>query len=253
MPEGRVRGLICYTYPMQPRFYMPAVKVTNDTLVITDKDIIRQITSILRLKKDDVFFIFTPQVEYELAIKNISDTIIEAAVIEQRQAEREPTKKLILYQSLLKKDKFEWILQKGVELGIHAFVPVVSDNSITREISDNKLARYHKIIIESTEQCGGVNIAPLDPLMKFDDAIRQVAKQPGQKLIAWEGHTKNNLPSILDSSAAAYHLFIGPEGGYSPEEVDYAEQNGLTTVSLGKRILRAETASIAAAALILLP
>ncbi len=232
---------------------MPAVKVENDTLIISDKDIIRQITNILRLKKDDVFFIFTPQAEYELAIKNIANLVVEAVVIEQRQAEREPKKKLILYQSLLKKDKFEWILQKGVELGIHAFVPVVSDNSITREISDNKLARYHKIITESTEQCGGVHIAPLDPLMKFEDAIKQVANQPGQKLIAWEGQIKNSLPEIIDSAATVYHLFIGPEGGYSPAEIEFAEQNGLTTVSLGKRILRAETASIAAATLILLP
>jgi 16S rRNA (uracil1498-N3)-methyltransferase len=231
---------------------MPAVKVANDTLIIADKDIIRQVTDILRLKKDDVFFVFTPQAEYELAIKSISDSIIEATIIEQRQAEREPKKKLILYQSLLKKDKFEWILQKGVELGIHAFVPVVSDNSITREISGHKLERYTKIITEATEQCGGIHIAPLDPLMKFEDAILHVAEQPGQKLIAWEGQTKNHLPDILDSTTAVYHLFIGPEGGYSPDEVDFAGQNGLTTVSLGRRILRAETASIAAAALILL-
>jgi 16S rRNA (uracil1498-N3)-methyltransferase len=237
---------------MQPRFYLPAVKVANDTLAINEKDIIRQITNILRLKKDDVFFVFTPQAEYELAVKNISDSLVETVVIEQRQAEREPRKKLILYQSLLKKDKLEWILQKGVELGIHAFVPVVSDNSITRDISPNKLARYTKIITEATEQCGGVHIAPLAPLMKFADAIKHAARQPGQKLMAWEGQTKNALPEILDTSAAVYHLFIGPEGGYSPDEIDYAGQNGLTTVSLGKRILRAETAAIAASALILL-
>lgn len=237
---------------MQPRFYLPTVLVENETLTITDKEIIRQMTSILRFKRDDVFFIFTPQAEYELAIKDISSSIVEATVIEQRQAEREPKKRLILYQSLLKKDKFEWVLQKGVELGIHAFVPVVSDNSITREISENKLARYHKIITEATEQCGGVHIAPLDPLMKFADAIQHVTRQPGQKLIAWEGQTKNVLPKTLDASAAVYHLFIGPEGGYSPAEIEYAEQNNLTAVSLGQRILRAETASIAAAALILL-
>ncbi|MFH1207443.1 MAG: RsmE family RNA methyltransferase [Patescibacteria group bacterium] len=237
---------------MQPRFYLPTVSIENETLVISDRDIIRQITNILRLKKDDVFFVFTPQTEYELALKAVSNSIVEATVIEQRQAEREPAKKLILYQSLLKKDKFEWILQKGVELGIHAFVPVVSDNSIARDISDNKLVRYHKIITEATEQCGGVHIAPLDPLMKFSDAVLRVAQQTGQKLIAWEGQTKNLLPKVLDASAKVFHLFIGPEGGYSPAEIEFAEQNGLTTVNLGKRILRAETASIAAAALILL-
>ncbi|MFA5051767.1 MAG: RsmE family RNA methyltransferase [Patescibacteria group bacterium] len=237
---------------MQPRFYMPSVTVADDTLAITDRDIIRQITGILRLKKDDVFFIFTPQVEYELAVAKLTNERIEATVIEQRQAERESSKKLILYQSLLKKDKFEWILQKGVELGIHAFVPVVSDNSIIREISGNKLTRYQKIITEATEQCGGVHIAPLDPLMTFADAIQHVSRQPGQSLIAWEGQVDQTLPTVLKPDEQAYHLFIGPEGGYSPAEIELAKNHGLATVSLGRRILRAETASIAAAALILL-
>lgn len=237
---------------MQPRFYLPTVSIENKTLVITDKEIIRQITGILRLKKDDIFFVFTPLAEYELAIVSLSDQRIIATIIEKRPAEREPAKKLILYQSLLKKDKFEWILQKGVELGIHAFVPIVSDNSITRDISPNKLTRCQKIITEATEQCGGVHVAPLDPLMTFADAIMHVANQPGQKLIGWEGQVDHDLPAILKPNERAYHLFIGPEGGYSPSEIELAEQNGVAVVTLGKRILRAETAAIAAATLILL-
>ena len=131
---------------MLPRFYLNSINPQKDILVISDQSTIHQIISVLRLKKNDVFIIFSAQAEYEVVLKDISENQLIVTILDKRESVREPAKKLILYQSLLKKDKFEWILQKGVELGVHTFVPIISDNSIVREISANKLSRYQKII-----------------------------------------------------------------------------------------------------------
>ena len=237
---------------MLPRFYLPKIEPDNDHLVVTNKEIIHQIISVLRLKKNDVFIIFSPQVEYEVVLKDISENQITITILKKRKSQREPDKKLILYQSLLKKDKFEWILQKGVELGIYAFVPIISNNSIVREISNNKLKRYQKIITEATEQCGGQHLAELKTVTSFNQAIEMIKNEQGQKILAWEGETSNELSKTVNKNSNTYHLFIGPEGGFSPSEIELAKTNNITTVSLGNRILRAETATIAAISLILL-
>jgi 16S rRNA (uracil1498-N3)-methyltransferase len=237
---------------MLPRFYISQITPAGETISITDREIIHQLTDVLRLKKNDVFIIFSSQVEYEVILKEATKEKITATILETRAPSREPDKKVILYQSLLKSDKFEWILQKGVELGVHTFVPVISDNCVVREISENKLGRYHKIIAESLEQCGGQHPAELAPAMTFNDALEQIKKAAGQKILAWEGQHKNPLLRIIDKNAPAYHLFIGPEGGFSAGEIKLAAEIGMTIVSLGNRILRAETAAISACTLILL-
>jgi len=237
---------------MPHRFFLPSIFVKNETVIIQDKKTIRQISKVLHLKKNDVFIIFSNVLEYELIIKEINPHQIVTAVLDTRKPSREPKKRIILYQSLLKKDKFEWILQKGTELGISSFVPIISGNSVVREISPHKLQRYLNIIKEATEQCGGQKPAELKEPDIFENAVQTVVKMPGQKIIAWEGESNNKLSEKIDKQAKEYHLFIGPEGGFSPQEIEIAKTNNFIVVSLGQRILRAETAAIAATSIILL-
>lgn len=237
---------------MLPRFYLNSINPQNNTLAISDRNTIHQIISVLRLKKNDVFILFSPQAEYEVAIKDLSENQLIVTILERRESKREPAKKLILYQSLLKKDKFEWILQKGVELGVYTFMPIISDNSIVRKISANKLLRYQKIITEATEQCGGQRLANLEPALPFQQAIEKIKTAAGQKLLAWEGETSSKLTKVINKNSNTYHLFIGPEGGFSPSEIELAKTSNINIISLGNRILRAETAAIAATSIILL-
>lgn len=237
---------------MLPRFYLSTINSNNDQIDITEQKIIHQITDVLRLKKNDIFVVFSPQAEYEVVLKNITKDKITTTILEKRISNREPERQLTLYQSLLKKDKFEWVLQKGVELGVHTFIPIVTDNCVVREISKNKFDRYHKIIAEATEQCGGQRVAELAHPVAFAKALEQLKGAAGQKLLAWEGQSGDLLTKKIENNADAYHLLIGPEGGFSPKEIELAEQNGISLVSLGKRILRAETAAIAAISLIMI-
>jgi len=237
---------------MLPRFYLSKIEPTNDLLLITNKSLIHQITKVLRLKKNDVFIVFSSRAEYEVILINTNNNKVQVTILEKRITHREPEKALTLYQSLLKKDKFEWILQKGVELGVRTFIPIISDNSIVREISTNKQKRYHKIIQEATEQCGGQNLPGLEQALTYEKAIENIKSARGQKILAWEGENEKKLAQIINISENEYHLFIGPEGGFSLTEIELARKNGLTIISLGNRILRAETAAIATTSLILL-
>ncbi len=235
---------------MLPRFYFPAITLEDNRIILRDAEIMHQILSVLHLKKNDIFIIFTPQQEYEVTIKKTTADTITLTVLAQRRVSREPTKKLTLYQALLKKNNFEWILQKGTELGIDRFVPIITDNTIVRHISPVKQRRYQKIITEAIEQCGGTEPPELVPPQSFTDALQTAASEDGHKLIAYEG--EQTVPLSDHTQHQALHLFIGPEGGFTPDEITAAQKHHIVPVHLGPRILRAETAAIASCSLVLL-
>ncbi len=238
---------------MMHRFFIADVeRDAAGNVQITDPKVIHQIAMVLRLKKNELFSAFSGSTEYQLAIQSIDKKEITATVLDEHQPNREPSCRVVLYLSLLKKDNLEWVVQKGTELGIATFVLVVTDNTIIRELTANKTRRYQTIIAEATEQCGGKKLPTIVGAVSFDQALEKAAHETGQKLLAWEGETSQQLSTKLDTSAPSYHLLIGPEGGFSEREVLKATAAGWESISLGRRILRAETAAIAATSLILL-
>jgi 16S rRNA (uracil1498-N3)-methyltransferase len=152
----------------------------------------------------------------------------------------------------LKSDKFELVLQKGVELGVTAFVPFISERCVARKESAAKIERWRKIIQEAAEQSERLILPVLHPTISFDEACRSV-KQPA--LLFWEEEKSTNLKQTLQNpplkDAAVLNLFIGPEGGFPEHEKELAQQHGIAIARLGKRVLRAETAGLAAISAIL--
>jgi 16S rRNA (uracil1498-N3)-methyltransferase len=157
-----------------------------------------------------------------------------------------PARFVTLYQSLIKKDNFELVLQKGTELGIKIFVPVLAARSV--KIKDEVPARWFEIVREAAEQCGRTELPELKPIAKFKDAIKNYS---GIGLLAHEEEKDLPIQHLLGGEKNL-SIFIGPEGGFSPEEITLAKSSRIKPVSLGKNILRAETAAIAASALALL-
>ncbi len=237
---------------MHQRFYLTTISRDGDTVTIHDHDTIHQITNVLRLKKHDTFSVFSNNEEYKLILKDISQEHITATILETVDTQREPSRSVTLYQSLLKKDNFELILQKCTELGVNAFHPIVCSNTISREISANKAERYNRIIREATEQCGGKNPPTLEPLVSLEDALKDLHDVKSTNILAWEGEKERSLVDAMKADTGDFRIFIGPEGGFTAHEVQLAKDAGITCVSLGNRILRAETAAVAATSILLL-
>ena len=237
---------------MTNRFYIPQLNASQQKIILKDSDILHQIKNVLRLKPGDKLAVFSQTHDIELAILDINDNFIAAKKIKSSKKNTQPKATVNLYQSLLKKDKFEWVIQKATELGVSKIVPIITEHSIVREISDNKARRYEKIAIEATEQCGGEKPPEILPALSFDDVLKQIKKATGNKIMLWEGEKNRHISSLVGEKNKEWHVIIGPEGGFSPAEKDKADHHGIILVSLGQRILRAETAAIASLSLILL-
>lgn len=237
------------------RFFISPAQIHGQQVVLEGEQA-RQLSQVLRLRAPETITVLDNRGwEYEIRLEAISSERVIGAVAARRAVTAEPAAHITLYQSMLKKDNFEWVLQKGTELGITAFVPVISQRSIVRQqaLKQNKAERWQRILIEAAEQCGRGRLPALHAPLGFDEAL-DAAQESDLALIPWEEEQGQGLLPLLrqrPSPPRAIALFIGPEGGYAPAEVEAAQAAGVRAVTLGPRILRAETAAVAAAALIL--
>jgi len=172
--------------------------------------------------------------------------------------------KLNLYLGLLKASHWDYALEKGTELGVSAFVPLLTPRTVVLlhevERTKAKAERWSRLIMAAAKQCGRADLPPVREPVQFRDAIRAL-KGKGIVLLAWEGMKGSVASQTLGPALRAadakrgqetleVSLFIGPEGGFSDEEVELAEADGAVLFGMGPRVLRAETAAIAAAALV---
>ncbi len=196
--------------------------------------------------------------EYTVQLDRVGATLVTGEVKAKRYSEGEPLIAVTLYQAVLKSDRFEFVLQKGTELGVSRFVPVLCERSVpqgNREgWAEKRGQRWRKIIREAAEQSGRGQAPQLDPAMNFKDACENV---DGVGLIPWEEERETSLKEALQASSplvdssTSLSVFIGPEGGFTNEEIDYATSNGIVPVTLGNRVLRAETAAVTTVAAVM--
>lgn len=213
-----------------------------------------QIRNVLRLRAGSAILVLDNSgAEYEVVLRQVDKQQVVGEAVAKRPSPNEPTVHLTLYQALMKRDKFEWVLQKGTEIGVSCFVPLVTQRSLVQDIDikANKQARWHKIITEAAEQSRRGCLPELRPPQTLAQALAAHPPQPG--LIAWEEEDALTLRKALAGGERPSHisLFIGPEGGFAAEEVATAQTVGIQSITLGKRILRAETAALVASALVL--
>lgn len=219
------------------------------TLRITDKELLHQIKKVLRLKVSDSAEFFDSAKFYRGTLIEIADAFLLVAVERVQDIAEKPVF-LSVYISLLKNDRFEWALQKCTELGASEFVPLLCQRTVARDLSANKMIRYQKIIKEAAEQSGGGALPRLEPLREFSDACEMQHDFDASYLMSLRG--KKVLSPSFSKKIKRIRIFIGPEGGWSEEEEELAERFGLSFVSLGGRILRAETAAVSACSVLLL-
>jgi 16S rRNA (uracil1498-N3)-methyltransferase len=238
------------------RFFVPAQWLEEEEVTITGP-LVHRLRNVLRLRRGShVLLLDNSGWEHEMEIANVTSQRIEGRIVHKSLAVAEPRTKITLYQALLKLDRFEWVLQKNTELGAVGFVPMITERCIIgslEDISKTKTERWWRILMEAAEQSGRARLPTLRPAVMFPTACEDAARG-GLTLIPWEEEKERSLRSVLREAERppfSINLFVGPEGGFTPEELAQAQRYGARPVTLGPRILRAETAGLVAAAAIL--
>lgn len=234
------------------RFFISIDCFEQDKITISGEPL-HQIGYVLRLKPADrIIVLDNSGWEFEVEIERITKEQAQGKVVNKQRGQSEPATKITLYQALLKADKFELVLQKAVELGVTEIVPFISERCVVKKPSESKVARWQKIIQEAAEQSERSILPSLHPVISFTEAC-QKTKQTS--LLLWEEENNSGLKQVLQNqpfkTTSTINLFIGPEGGFPESEVEIAKKHGFVIASLGRRILRAETAALSAISSIL--
>lgn len=228
-------------------------KVSGDTVEITGENA-NHIVGALRMKVGEKITLCDDGRNYECELIEIGKGIAKAKVLDCNMNYSEPSVKITLYQCVPKGDKLEMVIQKAVELGVDKIVPILSSRCVSRpdaKKASKKNERYNKIALSACEQSGRGKIVEVGEQIDFKTAAKEI-KNNDLGILFYEGGGQP-LKEIVDKEAHKnICIFIGPEGGFSEEEVELLQQNGARTATLGKRILRTETAPLAAIVSIML-
>ena len=234
------------------RFFTEPQNISGDTVEIFEDA--KHIEKVLRMNCGDKILVFDGSgAEYTAELTEINKTVCKGRILEKSFSLSEPQTRITLFQALPKTGKMEMIIQKAVELGVFEVVPVMTERCVTkinnRAAGEEKAKRWNKVSVEAVKQCGrGLIPKVLEPVT-FEKAVEmmkelQVALMP-YELLGHEG--QRGLKEILDEnmSATEFGIFVGPEGGFSDAEAEYAVKNGIRAIGLGRRILRTETVASA--------
>lgn len=243
--------------PNTHRFFVAPAALASDEVSIHERDLAHQVGRVLRLRPGALVLLLDGAGNAcTVRLTEVGRDHVAGQVEQRKQASGEPPFFLTLYVALMRAERFEWVLQKGTELGAGAFVPVVCARSFAHDRpTGQKQHRWQRIVREAAEQSCRARLPTIPPLHSFAEACA-CAAAAGPAFLLWEGDGTTAVPSLRAAMRArqahppALALLSGPEGGIAPEELTIAREHGIMPVSLGPRILRAETAPIAAAAAI---
>lgn len=233
-----------------PKFFVDEV---SSEIITLDGEQARHISKSLRMKKgEEVVLCDGKGTDYACVIEDICDDLVTLKLAFTTDTQSESNIKIALYQGVPKGDKLANVVQKCTELGVCSFHPVTMARSISRpdeKSAEKKVKRLNKIACEAAKQSRRGIVPEVFP---FEDYSSAISKIEAQKIILFYEKGGENLKDILcrfkKGNITEIAVIIGPEGGFEEAEVDFASERGAVIASLGKRILRTETAPIAAAA-----
>ena len=231
-------------------FFVSPNQIDDKYVTITGGDV-NHIKNVLRMKVNEELLISNGQdKDYYCKIEAISDDEIKALILDEEFEGTELPTELYLFQGLPKSDKMELIIQKSVELGVKEIIPVATKRCVVKlddKKEASKIKRWQAISESAAKQSRRTIIPEISSVMSFKEAINR-AKDFELGIIPYENfkdmkETKEVLSKV--QKGIKIGIFIGPEGGFEESEVQYALDNGIHPISLGKRILRTETAGLA--------
>lgn len=213
----------------------------------------RHIAKSLRMKKGDMLTLSCQDGnDYGCIIDEITKDAVTLSVCYRQANGSEPTVKVTLYQGVPKGDKLEDVIQKCTELGITSVCPVLTHRSVSRpdeKSATKKQERYQKIALEAAQQSGRGIVPKIQKMTTLKTAVEN--DDSNLKILFYEGGGER-LKDIIPKDTGSISIYIGPEGGFEKEEVEYLKEKGAVIASLGPRILRTQTAPVAALTAVML-
>ncbi len=237
-----------------PRFFVDKNNITENHITIEGGDALH-IGRSLRMKIGDGLVLCSDKTDYIAKILSISDKEVYCEILSKSPINTEPDIELTLYQAVPKLDKLELIIQKAVELGVAKIVPVITSRCISRPDKKSfakKKERLNKISLEAAKQSNRGIIPEVSDILDFKTAVLRLSEND----FSFVCYEKGGVPfsSVVNTSDfrnKSVGLLIGSEGGFEESEIEYCENKGIKTISMGKRILRCETAPISAVSIIM--
>ncbi|WP_333652773.1 16S rRNA (uracil(1498)-N(3))-methyltransferase [Dissulfurispira sp.] len=250
------------------RIFVPPEDIAKKEGIKLNVDKSHYLISVLRCKKGDVITIIDGKGKaYEAGVAEIAKKHVFINILREMALYTESALNLILCQGILKGEKMDLVIQKATELGVKEIIPLITERCIVKET--RKVKRWQKIAEEAAEQCGRTVIPTVHEPIQFNEFLEGQDNEKKGVMEYWSNEKMNGLifweeggislkeavlkisPSpIHPFTDSPIHLFVGPEGGFTVEEVKLPEEHGLIRTTLGKRVLRAETAAIVSVALV---
>ncbi len=232
------------------RFFVEPYQVSHDGFITITGSDVKHMRDVLRMARGDTFTACdSTGTEYSCELEAYLDGNAIGHVLAQRSGETEPLVPVTLLQGIPKGDKMELIIQKNIELGVNTIVPVIMERSIVRFKDDKdktrKVERWNRIAMEASKQCGRLKVPQVLGPVSLQEALQRL-EPGGLRLVPYENEQELRLKSVLrDSRISSLSFLIGPEGGIAEAELSALKTAGFIPISLGKRILRTETAGFA--------
>ncbi|MEA3407824.1 MAG: 16S rRNA (uracil(1498)-N(3))-methyltransferase [Chloroflexota bacterium] len=240
------------------RFFVSPEQLQEEHLILGG-DLAHQLCRVLRMHPGDrIVLLDNSGRAYVAELDRATPSQCHAHIVSMSRPRTEPHTRIVLYQAVPKTQNFDWVLQKGTEIGIEAFVPLLTQRCMIQNIeriTKHKMERWRHIIKEAAEQSGRVRLPRLMQAKTFPQACQ--TPPPGTLALMFSLEEKNTLSlrQVLEDNITSkpeeVWLYVGPEGGFTPHEMQQGKKTGLKIVSLGPRTLRTETAPLVASSIIL--
>ena len=233
-----------------PHFYINPKDIKNNNFIVKDEQF-HYLSAVRRFSVGDEINIFDGLGNsYKARIDSIDKKSIKGSILSSKTLVL-PDKKVSLYTAIPKGERFDWLIEKASEIGISKIVPTIYARSVVKELSANKLERYKKISISASSQSWRADIMPIEIPKKFSEIVETLNQKDTLNILPYESEENTVIYKIVEKDKNI-NIFVGPEGGFDNTEINLALKNNFKIVTLGKNILRVETAGIVASSVVLM-
>ena len=232
-----------------PRIYIPNLD-PEQSIVKIDGQPAKHLLKVLRVTPEQALVLFDGNnIECSAVVLETAPSSLKVRLLSSDTVNRESNLSITLVQAISRGDRMDWLLQKATELGASEIIPVFSQRSMVKldkKRMQTRMQHWQGIVIHACEQCGRNQLPIINTPVSLSSAVEQLAEKPGSYFL----DSATNLRLRQLTQTESINLFIGPEGGFDDQEKIFMADHGIQAVSMGPRILRTETAGIAAIAAI---